>query len=202
MNRTTEGEYDYRVKIILLGDVSVGKSTFVRTLSKQDDIEHGCSCVTYKQNGYVEVECVRNGKKVLAKIIDTGGQEKFRSITASYYRGVHGCLFLFSKNKENTFDNIVSWVDELECFCPNDIVCTMLVGTTSSAYEQQICSEKAQKLGENINAPYAEVINSNSGQVVKILHNMIDQIVANSPKINSLTVSLPPPKQKKKKCMC
>ena len=41
------------------------------------------------------------------------GQEKYRSLTASYYRGAHGCLILFDVTKESSFDSIGYWYDRL-----------------------------------------------------------------------------------------
>ena len=37
------------------------------------------------------------------------GQERYRSMTSSYYRGVHGCLLVFDVTREDTFNNIVIW---------------------------------------------------------------------------------------------
>ncbi|ESO84622.1 hypothetical protein LOTGIDRAFT_168481 [Lottia gigantea] len=208
MNGESKKEYDYRIKIILLGDVNVGKSSFIRVLSEQTDLEQGCCCKDYQQNSYAEVECILNGKRILAKIIDTGGQEKFRSLTASYYRGIHGCFVLFNRNREQTFNNIMSWLDELNSFNHQHLICTMIVGTSASSQEPKISTEKAIKLSEHINGEYAEVFMHKPNEVVKALHGMLDCIVAEIPNTNSLSVSITPKtrKQNKKKvfieCAC
>jgi len=37
------------------------------------------------------------------------GEERYRSITPSYYRGAHGCILMFDVTKYQTFENITLW---------------------------------------------------------------------------------------------
>ena len=66
------GRYDFAAKIILLGDYGVGKTTLLATLGGVKGL-NWCRCVAYKPNEYVELECVKNDKKILVRIMDTGG---------------------------------------------------------------------------------------------------------------------------------
>ncbi|KAL8591587.1 hypothetical protein ACOMHN_055554 [Nucella lapillus] len=45
--------------------------------------------------------------------MDTGGQERFRSMTSSYFRGAHGCLLTFSVTNEESFNNVIHWFHDL-----------------------------------------------------------------------------------------
>ena len=48
------------------------------------------------------------------QIWDPAGQEKFKIITASYYRGVNGVLVVYDITDRDSFDNLNSWLIEIE----------------------------------------------------------------------------------------
>lgn len=45
---------------------------------------------------------------------DTQGQERFRTITSSYYRGASGVLIVYDITQKPTFERVRSWVSEIE----------------------------------------------------------------------------------------
>ena len=48
---------------------------------------------------------------------DTAGQERFHTITTSYYRGAMGIILVYDITSAKTFDNISKWlrnIDEVE----------------------------------------------------------------------------------------
>lgn len=50
---------------------------------------------------------------------DTAGQERFHTITTSYYRGAMGIMLVYDITNEKSFENIVKWlrnIDEVSAF--------------------------------------------------------------------------------------
>ena len=85
-----EQSYDHLVKLLLIGDSGVGKSSLL--LRFVDDAFEEVSPtigVDYKQR----LVTARDGKRLRLTIWDTAGQERFRTLTSSYYRGAHGIVF-------------------------------------------------------------------------------------------------------------
>ncbi|KAL8541073.1 hypothetical protein ACS0TY_002382 [Phlomoides rotata] len=54
-----------------------------------------------------------DGKEIKAQIWDTVGQERFRSVTSTYYRGAVGALLVCDITQKTTFDSVNRWLDEL-----------------------------------------------------------------------------------------
>ena len=46
------------------------------------------------------------------QIWDTAGQESFRSITRSYYRGAAGALLVYDITRRETFNHLTRWLEE------------------------------------------------------------------------------------------
>ena len=57
-------------------------------------------------------------RRPAAQIWDTAGQEMFRSIIASYYRGANGVLLMFDLTRRHSFDALDGWLKEVRSKAP------------------------------------------------------------------------------------
>ena len=53
-------------------------------------------------------------KQVSLQIWDTAGEERFKSITHMYYREAMAIVLAFDLTKEESFQNLESWLDEID----------------------------------------------------------------------------------------
>jgi Ras-related protein Rab-2A len=58
---------------------------------------------------------------------DTAGQETYKSVTRSYFRGASGALLVFDLSRKQTFLHVKDWLDDLRQIADPDIV-VVLVG--------------------------------------------------------------------------
>ena len=118
-------EYDYLFKLLLIGNSSVGKSSLLfRFVENVWDDNFVPTIAVYFVNNifnktiFIFAQKLKtlevNDKKVKLQIWDTVGQEKFKIITASYYRGVNGVLVVYDITDRDSFDNLNSWLIEIE----------------------------------------------------------------------------------------
>ena len=52
-------------------------------------------------------------KNIKLQIWDTAGQESFKSITRSYYRGAAGALLVYDITRRDTFTHLTRWLEEV-----------------------------------------------------------------------------------------
>lgn len=55
-----------------------------------------------------------HGKTYRVMLLDTAGQERFRTLSTSYYRGAHGIVFVYDVTNRATFEQMDSWFAEAE----------------------------------------------------------------------------------------
>lgn len=61
---------------------------------------------------------------------DTAGQETYKSVTRSYFRGASGALLVFDISRRPTFTHVKDWLSDLRAIAEPDIV-VILVGNKS-----------------------------------------------------------------------
>uniref|UniRef100_A0A8C0H1Z0 Ras-related protein Rab-18 n=1 Tax=Chelonoidis abingdonii TaxID=106734 RepID=A0A8C0H1Z0_CHEAB len=62
------------------------------------------------------------------ELADTAGQERFRTLTPSYYRGAQGVILVYDVTRRDTFVKLDNWLNELETYCTRNDIVKMLVG--------------------------------------------------------------------------
>jgi GTPase SAR1 family protein len=53
-------------------------------------------------------------KGIRLHIWDLTGNERFRSVTKSYYRGARGAVLVYAVNDAQSFESISTWAKELD----------------------------------------------------------------------------------------
>jgi small GTP-binding protein len=99
------------IKILLLGDANVGKSSLMLSFTEGEFKEGliGTAGVDYKLKN-IQYE----GKSLKIQIWDTAGQERFRTLTKSYYKGAAGIILVYDVCDEVSFHNVEEWLKRIE----------------------------------------------------------------------------------------
>lgn len=66
-------------------------------------------------------------KKMKLSLWDTAGQETYKSVTRSYFRGASGALLVFDITRPSTFASVTGWLQDLRQIAEEGIV-VVLVG--------------------------------------------------------------------------
>ena len=97
------------MKVITLGESSVGKTSIIRRFIHNIFDEENLSTIGVNFS-FKQVK-LKNGKSINIKLIDTAGQEKYKALAKSYFKNVDAVLFVFDLNDQNSFDYIKNWID-------------------------------------------------------------------------------------------
>ena len=103
-------QYDYSLKIILVGDVAVGKTNLItRYTTKSFSIESKPTLGI----GFSTASLYKDGKVIRIQIWDTSGQEIYKSMTKSYFKGAHGAIVVYDITKHKTFESVTTWLKDI-----------------------------------------------------------------------------------------
>ena len=101
--------FDSPVKIGLLGDEKVGKTSICHSFVNLDLPEDYITTIGYEK--FEKKELLNNGKEVRLIIWDSGGQERFRSSIISTLRHVEEIIIVFDVTNRKSFDDIENWLE-------------------------------------------------------------------------------------------
>ena len=104
--------YHYQYRIILIGDSTVGKSSLLRFFTEGKNAEF--SDPTVGVDFYARMVEIKPNYRIKLQLWDTAGQEKFRSITRSYYRNSVGVIIIYDITNRKTFEHVPDWIAEAE----------------------------------------------------------------------------------------
>ena len=99
--------YNYRFKIVIIGDSGTGKTCFSIQAIKNYFLEF--SNYTMGAN-FLFFNLGINNKLIQLKIIELGGLEKFKSLYLSYYRNSSLAILVYSIDDKESFHNIEYWL--------------------------------------------------------------------------------------------
>lgn len=106
-----EEEIETAIKVVVVGNGAVGKSSMIQRYCK------GIFTKDYKKTigvDFLERQIEVNGEEVRLMLWDTAGQEEFDAITKAYYRGAQACVLAFSTVDRDSFEAIESWKKKVE----------------------------------------------------------------------------------------
>lgn len=141
-------------KLVMVGDSGVGKSCLLDKFLDDSSTNNFISTIG------VDVrtrEDVINEKKVKIQVWDTGGQQRYRPILASCYRGALGVIIVFDVTNKMSFKNISQWLLEVEEFAPDSNLPRILVGNKADLGDRrEVDQELAMEFAAINNIPYIE----------------------------------------------
>jgi len=130
--------YAYLFKYIIIGDTGVGKSCLLLQFTdKRFQPVHDLTIGVEFGARMVNID----SRQIKLQIWDTAGQESFRSITRSYYRGAAGALLVYDITRRDTFNHLTRWLEEAKQNSnPNMVI--MLIGNKSDLHTRRAVSFK------------------------------------------------------------
>ncbi|MEQ2307358.1 Ras- protein Rab-9A, partial [Ameca splendens] len=145
------------LKVILLGDGGVGKSSLMnRYVTNKFDAHLFHTIGVEFLNKELEVD----GRRVTLQIWDTAGQERFRSLRTPFYRGSDCCLLTFSLDDGQSFQNLSNWKKEFAYYADikdPDSFPFVVLGNKLDVPDRQVSGEDARQwCRENGGHPYFE----------------------------------------------
>lgn len=97
-------------KIILLGDGTVGKSSFFKRYFYDDfDDNYMLTMGVCDKFKFIKI----NENEIKLQVWDTAGQERFRSLPRKYYQHADGILLMYDVTNRDSFQNVAKWMKDI-----------------------------------------------------------------------------------------
>ncbi|XP_054707198.1 ras-related protein Rab-22A-like isoform X2 [Uloborus diversus] len=136
----------HEVKLCVLGDSGVGKSSIVQrfvhnTFNPSVESTIGASFMT---------KCLLVDDCTFKfNIWDTAGQERYRSLAPMYYRNAGAAIIVYDVTSHSTFQSVKGWIRELQLHGSSDVVMA-IAGNKADLDGRREVTYKAIKLPKKV----------------------------------------------------
>ena len=198
---SSEKDYEFTMKILIVGDSTVGKTNFIHKLVEDKFNEN-----YFASTGIdlVSTSIKLEGKSFKIQLWDTAGQEKYRAMTKNLFLKAQGIIVLFDISNETSFINLKSWMNQIKEECSEDLA-IILVGNKSDLEDKRVINKKrAMNFANKENLEYLETSSKTGENIHKALSLIIDKIYQrfDTDSNFSFTLDAGTVKKKSKKMCC
>ena len=161
---------EYEVKLILVGESNVGKTSLLRQYVEHLFQEDKITTIGY-DTMYKEIEFEEG--KIMLQIWDTCGQEQFRTINQLFVKNSKMALLVYDITKKETFDELKNfWYSYIIGAVGKNIIIG-IAGNKSDLYEnEQVNINEVETFAKEINAIFKETTAKNSDAITSLIQEM------------------------------
>ncbi len=166
---------EYTFKIIIVGDISVGKTSIIKRFIENkfsDELQSTLINENLKKKIRIDSSTI-----VTLNIWDTIGDERFRILTRQFYQDAHGALLIFDITNKETFNKLDIWIKDIIENSPPDCI-LMLIGNKYDLKDnRKISYDDANILSQRFNIFYYEVSAKNGNNIALAFEQLTYRII-------------------------
>jgi len=169
-----EPEIDYTIKLLIVGDSSVGKSNFIYRF-----IENRF-CEEYLTTSGIDLKTANikiKDKMIRVQLWDTAGQEKYRAITKNLFLKVLGALVFYDITNENSFQNLKEWVKSIKEECGGHMQMILIGSKSDLADKRVVRRDEAEAYAKEQKIEYMESSSKTGENVQEAIISLCEKIL-------------------------
>ena len=167
------------LKILTLGDASVGKTCIIVRYSDEEFPKSTMPTIGIE---YKTKMIKLNKQTVKLQIWDTAGQERYHKILAStFYRRANGIVLVYDLKNQESFNHVENWMRQIQQKADPGIE-IILVGNKLDLVEDQDFTQ-GKELANHYGIPFFAVSAKSGANISEMFRTLTDLIVAHNPRI-------------------
>ena len=141
-------------KLVVVGGGGVGKSALTIQLTQNNFVDEYDPTI---EDSYRK-QCVIDSEVVILDILDTAGQEEYSAMREQYMRTGEGFLLVYSVTSKNSFEELMTYYQQILRVKDSDYVPVFLVGNKADLTdeERQVSFEDGVRMAKQFHAPFLE----------------------------------------------
>uniref|UniRef100_A0A3B3DC73 small monomeric GTPase n=2 Tax=Oryzias melastigma TaxID=30732 RepID=A0A3B3DC73_ORYME len=163
--------FDYMFKLLIIGNSSVGKTSFL--------FRYADDCFTPAFVSTVGIDfkvktVFRQNKRIKLQIWDTAGQERYRTITTAYYRGAMGFLLMYDISNLESFNAVKDWATQIKMYSLNNAQVILVGNKCDLEDDRDIPTEDGQRLADDLGFQFFEASAKENINVKQVFEHLVD----------------------------
>ena len=185
-----ESKNEETIKIIILGDSKVGKTSFIIrfTKNKFDETYLATIGIDYKYR-IINIE----NKQYKLMYYDTAGEEKYKSIPKNYIKNMQGIILMYDITDKLSFESIINWISDVKEIKGENFP-MILVGNKIDLNEsREVTEEMGYELADKNQIEFFETSNKDGTNIqeagLEIVYKILGETKVNNSRIERISTA-------------
>jgi Ras-related protein Rab-1A len=174
MESRASRDHDFLFKLLLIGNSSVGKTSI---LLRYVDDAFNTDFQTTIGVDFKLAELTRQDKLIKLQLWDTAGQDRFRNIVASYYRGANGIILVYDITNAESFHNIPKWMEESSSYLTQSVPKLLIGNKADLSSQRQVATADAQEFATQHGMLFLETSAKTNKNIKAAFETMADSML-------------------------
>ena len=163
------------IKLIVLGNTSVGKSSFILKYIEDKFVLNYIATlgIDFKQKKLK----LKNGQEIRLRIYDTAGQERFKSVAISFIKKAEGVILIYDIGNKATFESLEEWIKNIKESGKENLP-IILVGNKCDLppEKRQVELIEGKDKAEEFNLPFFETSCKEGINIKEVFEKIVEDI--------------------------
>ena len=164
------------LKLLTLGDSSVGKSSFI---VKYIDDKFTYSYIATLGLDFKQKKIqLKSGENVRLRIFDTAGQERFKSISINFIKKANGILLLYDITNKFSFQSVNKWMESIKEAAGEKISVILIGNKCDLEKEREVSKEEGEEKAKQFNLPFYETSCKEGININEVFETLAEDILS------------------------
>jgi len=166
--------FKFLFKYIVIGDSGVGKSCLLLQFTEHKfQTVHEVTIGVEFGSRMVQID----DQQIKLQVFDTAGQETFRSIARSYYRGAAGALLVYDVTRRDSFEHLSTWLRDAREYSSPELVVIVVGNKCDLEAERQVPTEEGQKFADENGLVFMETSAMSAKNVERAFVSVANDVI-------------------------
>eukprot|EP01156_Anaeramoeba_ignava_P023391 Anaeramoba_ignava/c21510_g1_i3.p1 GENE.c21510_g1_i3~~c21510_g1_i3.p1 ORF type:complete len:202 (-),score=75.25 c21510_g1_i3:64-669(-) len=184
-------KYDHSFKVILIGSKAAGKTNIISRFQKNEFNPNSKTTIGAEfANIILEIK----GKKIQLQTWDTSGEERYFSVSKSYYRDAVGAFIIYDITNEESFNKLDFWFEEFINFSKENAIPMIIGNKFDLEKERKISKEMGENFAEENKGLFMETSAKDGTNIQEAFEELTKEILnvfENEQKKDNITINNP-----------
>ena len=165
-----EEYYDLKIRLMLIGDSNVGKTSIIKRYCKNQFSPSYISTVGIDfETKYLRL----NGKIINLQIWDTAGQERYKILAKNYFKNSDGFIIVYDITDKKSFNNVANWITQIKDSASENVKCVLLGNKCDLEELRQVDINQGKDLANNYHLKFYETSAQKGNNIQKFFTDLV-----------------------------
>ena len=182
-----QNNYDYTLKILVIGDYMVGKTSLIQRFTKGTFLGLNPATITLDFENKI---LKKDDKLIKVQTWDACRPNDPFWISNSIYRGMHGIVITYDITDKNSFIDLRKWFDEILRNAPFDTRIILIGNKYDLSNERKVTEEEGKKFADEFGMLFFETSAKTGYNVNFAFETLIEDIIKHFKHIEEREITL------------